>query len=72
MVVDKPAAQRMIMHSIPKNQIVPDPSVKPSTSAPGAKRVVEEISSDQGSPEEGEVHLSKKPKVEKCRSPFLL
>ena len=70
LVVDKPAAQRMIMHSIPKNQIVPDPNQKPTTNPPVAKRVVEEISSDPSSPEEGEVRASKKPKVEKCKSPF--
>ena len=60
----------MIIHSIPKNQIVPDPNVKPSTSVPGAKRVVEQISSNQSSQEEGGVRASKKSKVEKCRSPF--
>ena len=69
LVVDKPAAQRMIMHSIPKNQIVPDPNSKSSSIAPG-KRVVEEISSEQSGPEEGEVRASKKPKIEKCKSTF--
>ena len=70
LVVDKPAAQRMIMHSIPKKQIVPDPNSKSSGNPPVAKRVVEEISSDQSTPEDGEVRASKKPKVEKCKSPF--
>jgi len=69
LVVDKPAAQRMIMHSIPKNQIVPDPNSKTSSITPG-KRVAEEISNDQSSPEEGEVRASKKPKVEQCKSTF--
>lgn len=69
-MVDKPAAQRMIMHSIPKKQIVPDPNSKSSGNPPVAKRVVEEISSDQSTPEDGEVRASKKPKVETCKSPF--
>jgi hypothetical protein len=69
-VVDKPAAQRMIMHSIPKKQIVPDPNSKPSTNQLVTKRVVGEISSDQSSQEKGEVQASKKPKIQKCKSTF--
>ena len=76
LVVDKPAAQRLIMHSIPKSQIVPDPSAKldpPTMPANiGQKRVVEEISSEGSTPEEGKVRPSKKSKVSKCKSAFVL
>jgi hypothetical protein len=71
LVVDKPAAQRMIMHSIPKNQIVPSSkkdNSRASTPKPSAqKRVVEEISSDESSPDEGEVRPSKKSKTKNCK-----
>ena len=70
LVVDKPAAQRMIMHSIPKKQIVPDPNSKPSTNQLVSKRVAGEISSDQSSQEQSEVQASKKPKIQKCKSNF--
>src|SRR5271170_4155819 len=71
LVVDKPAAQRIIMHSIPKSQIVPDPkSTEKSIGGGNGKRVVEEISSDESS-EEGEVRPSKKAKVKKCKCLFL-
>ena len=64
-MVDKPAAQRMIMHSIPKNQIVPDPNAaQPSTAAgvSGQKRSLEESSSNEITQDEGEVRLAKKRK----------
>lgn len=80
--MDKPAAQRMILHSIPKKQIVPDPSARGHTSessssksqrkvSAGQKRHVEQISSEQSSSvEEGELRPSKKSKRKNCK--FLL
>jgi len=68
LVVDKPAAQRMIMHSIPKNQIVPNPDTQSPVSGSAQKRIVQEISSDESSPEEGEVPKAKKVKTGKCKS----
>ena len=76
-MVDRPAAQRMIMHSIPKNQIVPNPGVSGNESAQsvgssslkskgaGQKRVVQEISSDESSVEQSEVYPAKKTKSKK-------
>jgi hypothetical protein len=72
LVVDQPAVQRMILHSIPKSQIVSDPKVTNGAKSAGSgdegkgtgKRVVEEISSDESSSEEGEVRPTKKSK--KC------
>jgi hypothetical protein len=76
LVVDRPAAQRMIMHSIPKDQIVPNPNAKLDVASKsansGQKRVVEEISSDGSVAEEGEPRPSKKSKVKKCKSTFIL
>ena len=76
LVVDRPAAQRMIMHSIPKNQIVSNPNAKleaPSKSANSRqKRVVEEISDDGSVAEEGEPRPPKKSKVKKCKSTLIL
>jgi hypothetical protein len=64
----------MIMHSIPKHQIVPDPNAKGNNPPlarrnTGQKRVLEEISSES-SRGEGERHLSKKSKAKKCKSSF--
>jgi hypothetical protein len=73
LVVDRPAVRRMIMHSIPKNKIVPNPNVSgnnESNSAGslngkdvGQKRVVEEISSDESGAEERQVPPTKKSKL---------
>jgi len=63
LVVDRPAAKRMIMHSIPKNQIVPNPNVPGNSgnnssvsfsngNSAGQKRDVEEISSDESGADE--------------------
>jgi hypothetical protein len=68
LVVDKPAAQRMIMHSIPKSQIVPNPNPQSPASGSAQKRVVQQISSDESSSEEGEVPKAKKLKTGKCKS----
>jgi exosome complex protein LRP1 len=38
MVVDREAAQRMILHGIPKSQIVPDPNARPTSLNSGQKR----------------------------------
>jgi hypothetical protein len=70
LVVDKPAAQRMIMHSIPKNQIVPNPNTQSPASGSAQKRVVQEISSDENGPEEGQVPKAKKVKTGKCKPRF--
>ena len=70
LVVDKPAAQRMIMHSIPKNQIVPNPNTQSPASGSAQKRVVQEISSDESGPQEGRVPKAKKVKTGKCKSRF--
>jgi hypothetical protein len=67
LVVDKPAAQRMIMHSIPKNQIVPNLNTQSPASGSAHKRVVQQISSDESSPAEGEVPKAKKVKTGKCK-----
>jgi hypothetical protein len=77
LVVDKPAAQRMILHSIPKKQIVPNPNNAPNsntakinrTASAGQKRVVQEISSDSSSGEEGEIRPAKKSKNRNCKLP---
>lgn len=60
------------MHSIPKNQIPPNPSVSVNSTGSatasrgaGQKRVVEEISSDESSEEEGQVRPAKKSKPKK-------
>ena len=58
------------MHSIPKNQIVPNPDVQSKSSRSAQKRVVHEISSDEGSPKGGEVPKPKKIKTGKCKSCF--
>lgn len=70
LVVDRPAAQRMIMHSIPKHQIVPDPNARETTpqsarTSTSQKRLVEEISSES-SRGEGERRPSKKFKNQKA------
>jgi hypothetical protein len=63
LVVDRPAARRMIMHSIPKNQIVPNSNVPGNSGnnssvsfsnakGAGQKRDVEEISSDESGADE--------------------
>jgi len=72
LVVDKPAAQRMIMHSIPKNQIVPNPKTQSPASGSAQKRAVHEISSDESSSEEGEAPKAKKVKTGKCEPLLLL
>jgi len=81
LVVDKPAAQRMILHSIPKKQIVPDPGPRGHTSessssksqrkvSAGQKRHIEQSSSHESSSVEGEVRPSKRSKRKNCK--FLL
>ena len=70
LVVDKPAAQRMIMHSIPKNQIVPNPNTQSPVSGSAQKRLVQEISGHESSPEEGQVPKAKKVKTGKCKPRF--
>ena len=72
LVVDKPVAQRMIMHSIPKNQIVPNPKTQSPASGSAQKRLVHEISSDESSSEEGEAPKAKKVKTGKCEPLLLL
>jgi hypothetical protein len=67
----------MIMHSIPKDQIIPDPNAKSDSRAvstsSGQKRVANEISTDESPPEEGQAHQSKKSKVaKKCNSTAIL
>jgi len=70
LVVDKPAAQRMIMHSIPKSRIVPNPNTQSPISSGAQKRVVQEISGDESSIEDGELPKPKKAKTGKCKSRF--
>jgi hypothetical protein len=68
LVVNRPAAQRMILHSIPKKQIVPDPNGSDSTKS--QKRGAEYVSSDEdSSSEESLGEPTKKLKRKKCKSP---
>jgi hypothetical protein len=64
----------MVMHSIPKNQIIPNPNVPGNSGSNsagsslnakgvGQKRVVEEISSDESGVEERQLPLTKKSKL---------
>ena len=70
LVVDRPAAQRVILHSIPRSQIVPDPSAVPPSVAlrhsSGQKRVAHEISNDESGSDDTKYRPTKKHKG-KCK-----
>jgi hypothetical protein len=71
LVIDRAATQRMILHSIPRNQIVADPNAQenPSRGEMGQKRRAHETSDSQ-SMEEAKLLPSKKRKLRQRKLTF--